>query len=180
MNNKTSNTYKMIDVFKLICAMLVLLLHCIETSDFTANSIKFIFTRLAVPYFFIVSGFFLYKGLENCYDKKMYFRKYLKNIIKLFVIWALIIYAPFVIYSYIKANSGRGVLYITLVLIRRIFIIGPGHFWYLLALGISASVIFWFNYNNKDKLLSLNNNSYCKKIIELAKIILRLPHKKSF
>ena len=49
--------YTGIDLFKLIAAVLVVLLHAVETSAWYPCEVKFVFTRLAVPFFFIASGF---------------------------------------------------------------------------------------------------------------------------
>ena len=55
---KETQVYTGIDVFKLIAAVLVVLLHTVETSNYYACAMKEVFTRLAVPFFFIASGFF--------------------------------------------------------------------------------------------------------------------------
>lgn len=145
--------YKGIDLFKLIAAILIVLLHTIETSDFYANEVKFVITRLAVPFFFIASGFFFYKGLNNTENKKKYFIKYEKNLLLLFLVWAVLIYSPFTISSYINDNPDSSAVYIAFLLIRRIFIIGPGAFWYLLALIISIAFIYLCYKKKLEKLL---------------------------
>lgn len=124
---KETQVYTGIDVFKLIAAVLVVLLHTVETSNYYACAIKEVFTRLAVPFFFIASGFFFQKGLEKAQSKVSYIKKYEKNILKIFFVWAVVMYWPFVVYSYITNNVGESSLRIVGMLIRRIFIIGPAH-----------------------------------------------------
>lgn len=154
--NKTlshKKVYSGIDIFKLIASVLILLLHCVETKDYFPCGVKFVFTGFAVPFFFIASGFFFYKGLSHANDKNAYFWKYEKNIAKLYLVWALIIYLPFEIVSYIKLNPGAGPIKIVLLLIRRFFVIGAGPYWYLLALMLSAFCIYLIHRIKKDGLL---------------------------
>ncbi len=50
--------YTGIDLFKLIATVLVVLLHAVETSAWYPREIKFVFTRLAVPFFLCFPVFF--------------------------------------------------------------------------------------------------------------------------
>lgn len=86
MQGTKKEMYTGIDLFKLIAAFLIVLLHSVETSDFYASGIKYVFTRFAVPFFFITSGYFFSKGLHKASEKRNYFFKYEKTLIKLFVI----------------------------------------------------------------------------------------------
>ncbi|MCI6995619.1 MAG: acyltransferase [Eubacterium sp.] len=146
--------YTGIDLFKLIAAILVVILHAIETTSWYPNEIKFVITRVAVPFFFISSGFFFYKGLEKAEDIHDYFVKYEKNILRMFLVWALIIYSPFEVISYTNKYPGAGVLKTALYLVRRIFIIGPGPYWYLVAL-IGASCFLYACYKKENEKLLL-------------------------
>ena len=144
-----------IDLFKLIAAILVVLLHTIENSSWYSSEIKFVFTMLAVPFFFITSGFFFCKGLSSATDEKKYFIKYEKNLLKMYVVWAMIIYFPFEIISYTNKYPEAGGLKTFLLLFRRMFIIGPGPYWYLMAL-MWSSVFLFFCFNRKrDDLVKL-------------------------
>lgn len=142
MKERNQEIFTGIDVFKLIAAILVVLLHAIETTDYFACGVKFVFTRFAVPFFFIASGFFFCRGLETVEDKKRYFYKYEKNILKLFSIWSLLIYGPFTISDYIRSNSSQGSFKIILILVRRFFVIGSGPYWYLVALMWSSAFLY--------------------------------------
>lgn len=150
---RTNPIYTGIDVFKLIASILIILLHVTETGNYYAVEVKEVFTRFAVPFFFIASGFFFHKGLEKSIKKFEYFKKYAKNILFLFLVWALIMYSPFVIHSYIIRNPDKSVLYIILMLFRRIFIIGPGAYWYLVALLGSAIFLYLCHIKRKDILV---------------------------
>ena len=148
--NQEASIYTGIDVFKIISAIMVVLLHTVETTNYYAVEIKEVFTRFAVPFFFIASGFFFHKGLEKSTQKSKYFKKYAKNILFLFLVWALIIYSPFVIHSYFTQNPNKSVFYIFLMLFRRIFIIGPGAYWYLVALLCSAIFLYLCHIKKKE------------------------------
>lgn len=154
-NNQENKVYKGIDLFKLIASVLIVLLHTIETTNFYACEIKYVFTRFAVPFFFICSGYFFYKGLDRASNKKYYFYRYEKNLLKLFGLWALLIYSPFEISSYINNNKGESLIKIILLLVRRIFIIGPGPFWYIMALMLSILYIFFCYRIKKDQYIIL-------------------------
>ena len=151
--NGNKKVYTGIDVCKLICAILVVLLHAIENNSWSSNGIKFIFTRFAVPFFFISSGFFFNKHFSAVKNKKEYFIAYEKKLLKTYFVWAVIIYLPFEIFSYTRKYSGMNQFHILLIMLRRYLLIGPGPYWYLLALGISIAVIYYCSINNKEHLL---------------------------
>lgn len=64
MNKDDKKKYwPLIDVAKLVCALLVVLIHCVEVKQGhpVATFIVQCFAGQAVPFFLIVSGFFLCK-----------------------------------------------------------------------------------------------------------------------
>lgn len=73
--------YKMIDVMKYIAAMMVICIHCgsIFSQEYTDFFIKNIICRIAVPFFFISSAYFVRKGSSQ---GQAYVKTYLKNLIK--------------------------------------------------------------------------------------------------
>lgn len=144
--------YSGIDLFKLIASILVVLLHAIETTDFIAKEVQFVFTRFAVPFFFITSGFFFYKGLTRTKSPREYFWKYEKQLLLLFVVWVLIIDLPFTVVSYFRLYDGANPLYVILVIFRKVFIVGPSQYWYLVAL-ILSSIVLYLLHNKKNVLL---------------------------
>lgn len=150
---KTNSVYTGIDLFKLIGSILIIILHVIETTNYYVVELKVVFTYFVVPFFFIASGFFFHKGLSRSCEKSIYFKKYIKNILFLFLIWALLIYSPFVIHSYITQNPNESTLKILLLLFRRIFVIGPGVYWYLIALLYSAIFLYFCHIKKNDKLI---------------------------
>ena len=140
--------YNGLDVFKVIAAVFVVLLHAIETTDYFFCGIKFVFTRFAVPFFFITSGFFFYKGLSKAENKKAYFLKYEKNLLKIFFVWGVLIYSPITVITYLQEYPDVGITKFCFLLFRRIFVIGSGPYWYLIAL-IWATAFLYFCYSKK-------------------------------
>jgi len=145
--------YSGIDFFKLIAAVLVVVLHGVETTAFYPCGVKYIFTRLAVPFFFIASGFFFYRGIAAAKDSWQYFLRYEKNLWKIFTVWALIIYMPFTVMTYLSKYPHADATNLVLLLFRRVFIIGPGPYWYLVALMCSAGVLYLIHTRGNDTVL---------------------------
>ena len=127
-----------IDVLKLGLAFLIVALHIFPVSGMKgfqglisyeiANGI----TRIAVPTFFIISGYFLRNKLED----KTYLLKYAKRILVLYFVWQLI-YLPDLIRFY---RLGR---FTTSDAILKL-IFGYWHLWYLLATVGAVVLLYCF------------------------------------
>lgn len=131
-----------IDLFKLISSILVLFLHAnsTATSPFF-NMLNFSVTPIAVPFFFIISGFFFHHGLTKAKDKRHYFLAYEKKLLILYLIWS-IVSLPISIITYSQLYTGRSFIYVFLVIVRRYVLCGEGVFWYILAMAESAVVLY--------------------------------------
>lgn len=149
------NIYGGIDIFRIVAAILVVILHTVETTDWYPNEVKFVFTRMAVPFFFITSGFFFNKGLDGASNQREFFIRYEKKLLKLFAVWAIIIYFPFEVVSYTTKYPDAGILKMGLYFFRRVFIIGPGPYWYLVSLMWSAAFLYLCNIKKKEILISV-------------------------
>lgn len=126
-----------LDVLKLVLALLVVALHIFPVSKMTGLSglisyeIASGITRIAVPTFFIVSGYLLRNKLED----KNYLKKYCKRILLLYVVWQLI-YLPDLLYHYnLKWFSTEGLIY------RLVY--GYWHLWYLLASVLGVMLLYF-------------------------------------
>lgn len=65
-NNNLNKTFCGIDLFKLIAAVLVVFIHADEAkNEMITNVVTNCFSGMAVPFFFIVSGFFFEKVCLN-------------------------------------------------------------------------------------------------------------------
>ena len=144
--------YGGIDLCKLLAAILIVLLHATETDNIYAVGIQYVLTRFCVPFFFVCSGFFFHTGLAKAADPKSYFLKYEKRFILLFLFWGVLISSPIVVTDYIRNNPDASPLRLILLIIRRMFVIGNGAYWYLVALIISTAFLY-FCYAKKHTLV---------------------------
>ena len=143
-----------IDLFKLIAAILVVILHGIGYYFGQVGEIlKNIICPIAVPFFFISSGYFFGRGLNrNKKQRKDYFIKYEKNLVKMYIVWS-IIGIPFMIRLYYNLYNGN-LPYIFLLMIRNVLFSGTfGIYWYLLAMIGASILIYFFDSKNKIKLM---------------------------
>ena len=129
-----------LDLFKFIMAILVVAIHTRPQDSFsaawadkTASSI----TGLAVPFFFLASGYLLarkFKGMYYEKENRPAVLKSLKRIVKLYLIWTAI-YFPVSAYAYYK--NGYSIIYSIAVTARRILFRGQFEniqvLWYLLS-----------------------------------------------
>lgn len=150
---QTKQIYSGIDICKLFAAIMVVLLHSVETTDVYAVGVQYIITRFAVPFFFISSGFFFHIGLSNAEDERSYFFKYEKKLLVLFTVWAIVLFAPFTVVEYVQKYPDASPVKLILLLVRRILWIGPGPYWYLIALMLSAAFIYLCHKKQSDILL---------------------------
>lgn len=145
--------YSGIDLVKLICAILIVWLHATETNDIFAVGFQYIFTRFCVPFFFICSGYFFCSGLQHAADPKAYFVKYEKRLLLLFLFYDVLISGPIAVSDYIRNNPDAGPLRLVFLIIRRVFVIGNGAYWYLVALIISIAFLYLCARKNWNQVL---------------------------
>lgn len=96
------------------------------------------FDSLAVPFFFIVAGYFFFnriEKLENEAQKKEYAISYLLKTLKIYLVWSVVLLPSRLILS---KSSMLGVL---LKWFRTVFFIGDAQLWYLNALLIGLILI---------------------------------------
>ena len=144
--------YRSVDLGKLIASLLVVLIHVNEAHTYIAEMLVFSLSKMAVPFFFIASGFFFHRGLERAEEKKGYVRKYVKKQLLLYFLWVLI-YLYGIIKSYTNLYEGKSVLYTVLIILRRIVLCGYGVYWYILILAESAIIIYYLGRNKQRKWL---------------------------
>lgn len=140
MTTANNNSYTGVDFFRIVAAILVVAIHtsplkgCSETYDFILTRIT---ARVAVPFFFTASGFFLFSGEEN---GRLQFSKILNFIKKTAIIYGLttLIYLPVNVY----AGTVKEWAYLPNLLKDIIFDGTFYHLWYLPA-SISGALIAW-------------------------------------
>ena len=146
------HNYNCIDLFKLFAALLVVIIHVNEVGSFIPDCIISSFSNFAVPFFFIVSGFFYKRGLDSrvaLEDKKEYFLKYTRRLIIIYLFYS-IISLPSAILTYASKYAGISFVRLCMLLFRRYFICGSGVVWYLLAM-VEAAVVLYFIDKYKTK-----------------------------
>ena len=132
-----------IDIARYISALLVVCIHVYPFVDISKTfNTYFIQTvcRLAVPFFFVVSGYFFFrKWSEDEEENDFRFKHYEWRILKLYLIWT-VIYLPYTIWNY--ASSGFSVISI-FAYIRDFFLNGSYyHLWFLPALIIGMAIVY--------------------------------------
>ena len=138
MNNFKS-TYPAVDYVKFLCAVLIVGNH---TNPFIFNfwlDKGFgLVTRLALPYFFIASSYFLFRKMDFDNPGNFNVRPYIIRLLLVYGIWSLA-YLPIKVYSWI--NVGIGINEIFVEYIKDILFLGTyKHLWFMpaLILGIIA------------------------------------------
>lgn len=124
-NNKTDISNNSLDIFKTLCAVLIVGIHVspIVPNEFANTLCVQLIFRSCVPLFFISSGFFFSKMNEE--DRN----RYLKRILAIYIAGTLL-YLPFTISLYRDGvESIWGVI--------KLLLLGYEHLWYLVALFVS-------------------------------------------
>lgn len=138
--------FRGVDAVKFIMAVCVIILHThpLEGINHTLNFITAdVLGRVAVPFFFMATGFLLAQRKEDGYFfERDHVKKYVYRILKLYMIWTAI-YLPVIIYKNI-IDSGEGLRYGILTSIRDFIFVGSyGHLWYLPATAVGVVAVFF-------------------------------------
>lgn len=137
-----------VDFAKVCMAVMVVALHtgvyCCFANDLF-NQVGKALVDLAVPFFFIASGFFLWRKIADATlnEKVDRITKWGKHIFMLYCIWSLV-YLPYAIYGFVRDDLS---LFSSIALYVRNFIFVGENFWswplwYLLAMIVAAVIIF--------------------------------------
>ncbi len=139
--------YYALDIVKFISAFLVICIHCgplLDVSE-TGNFVLVqIIARLAVPFFFVTSGFLFFRKIDlkrewNDYENRTKLKHYVVRLCKIYLIWT-ILYLPF---NYLlAADNGISVMEI-LRYLRDFFFTGSYyHLWFLPALILAVYIVY--------------------------------------
>ena len=97
-------SYKGIDLFKLFFALCVIEIHWTYVFNVHLSlGIQWLWS-LAVPYFFVASGFLMARSRNAEYTSSDFFIKRAVNILRLFIVWILI-YFPLDLYRFHQIND---------------------------------------------------------------------------
>lgn len=137
--NKRLDNYKMLDLFKYIASFMIICIHCTqvfpnETFDFFFRQIV---CRIAVPFFFLSSAFFIRKGWNQ---NPAYLNNYLKKLLKSYLLWSLV-FIPIGL-NWIQQNLTISQELMPVALLFGLFHIGTYyHLWYIPAMMFSLYFI---------------------------------------
>ncbi len=147
-----NDKFELIDVMKFICAIFIVGIHSGIVSNENSSIqwyIENIIFRIAVPFFFIASGFLF--GKKYLKDKNRLKENSIKQVKRLlipFIFWSLIL-LPYVIITEIKFD-GNIVLFALKIL--RLNLFNGYHIWFVLALIVAICIDYIFLKKNKMKL----------------------------
>ena len=140
--------YSAIDLTKFIMAIVVVMIHSGVMSSMKGGLIYQIYDviqKMAVPFFFIASAYFLFYRMQGDYssqDNIEKVKKYVSKMAKLYIVWS-IIYLPLAIYNYVQI--GNDWLKSIVAYIREFTLCGFHHYsvqlWYLLSAVYGAITI---------------------------------------
>lgn len=148
--NRTVNRNNSIDLFRYVAALMVVLIHSHFWSEWgvVGDFIGNILPRIAVPFFFAVTGYFYIGGILS--DKKVFLKNF-KHILLVYGVWSIIYYAVAFLYDVIFSH-GSVVEFVKEIPLSFFISGSTQHFWYFPALVISLVLVELFR---KLKLMKL-------------------------
>ena len=146
-SRRAKRQYPQLDAAKFIAALLVLLRHALQwkfTSGTEEYEIIYCWlTNIAVPIFFAISGFLLFRAQKKLYHLPLCtLARYVGRIFFLYVLWSLL-YFPFTLYFWTQENMVTTFPQFLQNYVRQFFLTSNViQLWYLPAL-IVACVLVW-------------------------------------
>lgn len=130
MEMVSSKHCNLLDLVRVYCACLVIFIHMGLGPSF---SLVPCLARQAVPFFFLVSGFFFGNKVSQKGKILPMSFKYASSILPVYIVWALL-WTPFFFKEAFINHADHSVLYVIAVVLRRICLAGAAQYWYLLVL----------------------------------------------
>lgn len=128
-----------VDFFRLVFAIGIVALHLGPLRDISKLGSYFlthVLTRLSVPFFFLVSGFFLQKKIHD--GQKI--KRYVVRLLQLYLIYT-VLYLPQIIAGYIK--SGGSWIHNLWMFVRDFLIVGPyWQLWYFMGIIVAVVLLY--------------------------------------
>ena len=141
MGVENSKNYNLIDVLKFVFSILIIAIHTNPLSDITdfGNFVVVdILARIAVPFFFVISSYFLFRTMQPDKLDLVKIKKYIKYTFLVYCTWYLI-YSPGIILSAFESKHG-----LVIALLHRISVFvfeGFFHLWFLNALIVATIIV---------------------------------------
>lgn len=155
-NFKTDLRNNSIDIFRYVCAILVVAVHTtpfIEINEQLAYLFETILPRVAVPFFFAIAGYYyIVKITEEKVDIKKVFGGYIKKLLLVYSIWSIM----YIIIELVQEiSTGLTVIEFLKQIISSYFIGGSYyHLWFFPALFFAIIVTTFFAKIKKVKILA--------------------------
>ncbi len=129
----TSKRNSSIDIFRLVAAALVVVQHygIIYPRTTKIAMVTDLFSRIAVPFFFMVSGFFSWK--DDPILRRGYLKKQALTIGKILIVSSVILMVANIFLDFHIRITAKSILYLLIYNEPR-FLFGHSHMWYMLAL----------------------------------------------
>ena len=137
--------YNSLDLAKFIAAVLIVIIHANPFSSYSsgvAYAFRNIIATVAVPFFFVTSGFLFCTKLDSLCDedKSAYFKKYILRLVTMYLLWSAV-YFIFVLIGWIRDGFTVNDL---LIYVRDFFFEGSySTIWFLPALITAISVVYF-------------------------------------
>lgn len=104
--------YNSFDVAKFVCALMVVMIHVPPFGSSATGvvgwfnfGIQNYVARVAVPLFFVISGFLIFRGSLGSKVAVSYFIRYSKRIFRIYLFWTMV-YLPWSIRNFIENDYG--------------------------------------------------------------------------
>lgn len=139
----------------MLLSLLVICRHCGQSfSNLESPGILYVFavgglSTLAVPTFFVISGFFFFS--KQVTGERL--KRQIIRILRLYIIW-VIIYMPLTIKSMIEEGLSFKISVVTFFQ-NLVFSATYYHLWYLPSLTVALLLVYWFSRRIKNKWLIL-------------------------
>lgn len=142
--------FSQIDIIKCVMAIIVVAVHTHPQTVIGNPSWERFFSflyQLPVPFFFTVSGFFLWNKIVGSSKGQKLNRiwKWLKHVLLLYMLWTAF-YLPYTIYGFWIEQTG--IVTSIAIFFRNLFFVGENYFswplWYLLGMCVAGLIIYVF------------------------------------
>lgn len=143
-------TYSTIDITKFFFCLCIIALHTNFLSFLPTFEHYFIeknLFRLAVPFFFITSGYFLASKWYKSDDGYQTIQRYCKRLMLPLFAFSIVYISQYAIYSFFF--NGKNIMHIALVLARNIIFYPMGALWFVQACIVGAILLYPFLKRNK-------------------------------
>ena len=147
---RSERTYSTIDVSKYFFCLCIIALHTHLLSflpTFQYYIIEKNLFRLAVPFFFISSGYFLASKWYKYVGGFHVIKRYCKRLMLPLLVFSFVYISQYAVYSFFF--NGKSMMHIALVLARNIIFYPMGALWFVQACIVGALLLYPFLKRNK-------------------------------